>query len=136
MVTLRGFRIDSTLCSESSGMACQFDECRFFITLTDLMRPKGGYVYFVSNRYRTVLYCGVTSALYIRAYQHKNGEGGIFSSRYNCTDLVYFEYHDSIEVAIEREKQLKKWKRAWKEELIRKMNPEMRDLFPEVEEMQ
>ena len=107
----------------------------YYITL-DLMAPRGGYVYFVSNRHRTVLYCGVTSILYSRAYEHKNGEGGVFSSRYNCTDLVYFEYYDSIEAAIEREKQLKKWKRAWKEELIQKMNPEMKDLFPEIEEMQ
>ena len=100
------------------------------------MPGKGGYVYIVSNPKRTVLYIGVTSNLYHRATQHKEGEGGKFSSKYVCTDLIYFEFHDSIQGTIEREKQMKKWKRAWKERLINSVNPEWRDLYSEVGEFQ
>jgi|SRR5690606_1870196 len=100
------------------------------------MKVKGGYVYIVSNKHRTVCYIGVTSSLYARAYQHKIGEGSIFTKRYNCHDLIYYEFLETIEAAIQREKQLKKWKRAWKEKLIKSLNPEMKDLFDEVEEMQ
>ena len=97
---------------------------------------KGGYVYIVSNRNRTVLYIGVTANLFTRVYEHKNSLGSSFTSRYNCTDLIYFEFFTSIEEASAREKQLKKWNREWKENLIRTLNPEMRDLYAEVEEMQ
>ena len=100
------------------------------------MIGKGGYVYFVSNKSRTVLYLGVTSNLHSRAWQHKNNEGSQFTRKYKCHDLLYYEFHDSIEAAIAREKQLKKWKRAWKDELIREFNPTLKDLFPEIEEYQ
>ncbi|MEM7550191.1 MAG: GIY-YIG nuclease family protein [Bacteroidota bacterium] len=99
------------------------------------MRPKGGYVYIVSNKTRTVLYIGVTSDLYNRAYEHKNGQGSKFTKTYKCIDLVYYEFFGSIEEAIHREKRIKKYNRAWKGELIRKHNPELRDLFDEVEDM-
>ena len=99
------------------------------------MRGKGGYIYIVSNKHRTVLYIGVTSQLYSRIWEHKNREGSIFTRRYNCTDLVYYEFFDSIEAAIEREKRLKKWRRAWKDELIQQRNPDLRDLFDEVVDM-
>ncbi|MFK7899468.1 MAG: GIY-YIG nuclease family protein [Cyclobacteriaceae bacterium] len=72
------------------------------------MFGKGGYVYIVSNKRRTVLYIGVTSNLYNRIYEHKNQEGAKFTSKYNCTDIVYYEFFDSIEEAIDREKVLKK----------------------------
>jgi len=98
--------------------------------------PKGGYVYMVSNKTRSVLYVGVTSNLYSRAYEHKHGEGSSFTKKYKCTDLVYYEFHPTIEEAITREKQIKKWKRKWKDELIKKANPESSDLFDEVTEMQ
>lgn len=100
------------------------------------MIAKGGYTYIVSNKHRTVFYIGVVGNLYARAYEHKTGEGSDFTKKYNCTDLVYYEFYDTIEEAIEREKQLKNWKRAWKIELIKKMNPGRRDLFGEIEEMQ
>ncbi|MEX0811947.1 MAG: GIY-YIG nuclease family protein [Chitinophagales bacterium] len=100
------------------------------------MKPKGGYVYIVSNPYRTVLYIGVTSNLYKRAYEHKNAMGSDFTEKYNCTDLVYFEFYDRIESAIIKEKQLKYWKREWKINLIKKQNPDMRDLFDEVADFQ
>ena len=100
------------------------------------MIAKGGYIYIVSNKNRTVLYIGVTSNLYARAYQHKNGEGSAFTKKYNCTDLIYYELFESIQEAILREKQVKKWKRSWKEELIKKKNHGLLDLFGEVRESQ
>ncbi|MDZ7606649.1 MAG: GIY-YIG nuclease family protein [Cyclobacteriaceae bacterium] len=100
------------------------------------MRSKGGYVYIVSNYERTVLYIGVTSNLYARIYEHRSGTGGEFTRKYNCHFLVYFEFFSLIEDAIKREKQLKKWKREWKDELIKSFNPTLIDLFSEVTEMQ
>ncbi len=97
---------------------------------------RGGYIYIVSNTSRSVLYIGVTSNLYKRAYQHKSGEGSIFSSRFKCTDLVYFEFFPTIMEAIQREKKLKKWKRKWKEELIKSLNPNYDDLFDQIKKMQ
>ncbi len=82
------------------------------------------------------MYIGVTSNLYTRAYQHKHGEGSGFTTLYKCTDLVYWEFFPSIVEAIQREKKLKKWKRVWKEELIKSLNPSLDDLFDQVTEMQ
>ena len=64
------------------------------------------------------------------------GEGSQFTRKYRCTDLIYFEFHENIESAIGREKQMKKWKREWKENLISEFNPLKKDLFNEVEEYQ
>jgi putative endonuclease len=97
------------------------------------MKSKGGYFYFVSNKLRTVLYSGVTSSLLTRALDHKNGQGCDFTRKYKCTDLIYYEFYDSIEDAIAREKQIKKWNRAWKEDLIKKFNPQLKDLFNSLE---
>ena len=94
--------------------------------------PKGGYVYIVSNKSRTVLYIGVTSDLRTRIDQHRSGEGSAFSKKYNCYDLVYYEIFDNIEEAIAREKVLKKWNRRWKEELITGFNPQLRDLWNQI----
>ena len=99
------------------------------------MRAKGGYVYIMSNKLRTVLYIGVTSNLSKRVYEHQEGIGPVFTKKYKCHFPIYYEFHDAIEAAIEREKQLKKWKRIWKEELIRKMNPKLKDLSDEVMEL-
>ncbi len=100
------------------------------------MPGKGGYVYIVSNKTRSVVYIGVTSNLYARVYEHKNQMGSSFTIKYHCKDLLYYEFYPSIEEAITREKQLKKWKRAWKDDLIQKFNPSLTDLFHEVSEMQ
>lgn len=100
------------------------------------MIGKGGYVYIVSYKNRTVYYIGITSNLYARAFQHKNGEGSAFTKRYVCTDLIYYQFFDHIESAIEREKQMKKWKRKWKEREIKEFNPDMNDLFDTIEDMQ
>lgn len=92
------------------------------------MRSKGGFVYIISNKSRSVLYIGITSDLVARMNDHKNMVGSAFAKRYSCVDLVYYEFHDRIESAISREKQLKKWKRIWKDELVRDFNPELIDL--------
>jgi putative endonuclease len=97
------------------------------------MTSKGGYVYIMSNKRRTVLYIGVTSHLISRVYEHANGEGCAFTCKYKCTDLVYFEFYDHIESAIEREKQLKKWNRSWKEDLIKSVNPRLKDLSDSID---
>ncbi|MTI41225.1 GIY-YIG nuclease family protein [Fulvivirga lutimaris] len=95
---------------------------------------KGGYVYIMTNKTRTVLYIGVTSNLNARTYQHKNQEGSHFTIKYKCYDLIYYEFFERIESAILREKQMKKWKREWKENLIVSFNPSKRDLFDEIQD--
>jgi len=100
------------------------------------MSAKGGYVYIVSNVKRNVLYIGVTSNLYARIFEHKNGLGSTFTIKYNCTDLLYYKFYKTIQEAINREKQLKKWKRAWKDDLIKSFNPGLIDLFNDVKELQ
>ncbi len=87
-----------------------------------------GCVYIMSNKNRTTLYIGVTSNLTARVLEHRSGIGSKFTSKYNCFDLIYFEYHASIVAAIAREKQLKNWHRDWKMNLIRSENPELLDL--------
>lgn len=86
----------------------------------------------MSNRHRTVYYIGVTAGLIARASQHRHGEGYTFAKKYRCTNLIYYEAYGRIEEAIDREKVLKKWRRSWKDELIKKKNPALRDLYPEV----
>ena len=86
------------------------------------------YVYIMSNKRRTTLYIGVTNNLERRVLEHKLGEAPGFTNRYRLTDLVYFEESALITDAIAREKQLKSWKRDWKLDLIREMNPDMADL--------
>ena len=90
---------------------------------------RGGYVYIISNKNRTVLYTGVTSKLRNRIYEHRQGEGSIFTKKYNCTDLLYFEFFNDIESAIKMEKQMKKWKREYKENVINRQNPDWLDLY-------
>lgn len=92
---------------------------------------KPGYVYILSNKGRTTFYIGVTSNLSRRLDQHKYEHGSVFTNRYNCHELVYYEFHDYIGDAIAREKQLKRWHREWKINLIRSVNPEIKDLSVE-----
>jgi len=87
-----------------------------------------GYIYIMSNKYRTTFYVGVTSTLEQRIWQHINGEGSEFAKKYKLFDLVYFEHHHRITDAIDREKQVKNWHKPWKINLIKSMNPDMRDL--------
>ncbi len=87
----------------------------------------GGYTYILGSHTGT-LYIGVTSDLYVRILQHKDGTYEGFTAAYDCKRLLYFEGHDDIRVAIAREKQLKGWRREKKLNLIRTVNPEFKDL--------
>jgi putative endonuclease len=90
-------------------------------------------VYILASRYRGTLYTGVTSNLWSRICDHKNGATAGFTSRYDVTALVWYEHRHTMDSAIRREKQIKAWKRAWKIELIEKQNPDWRDLHDEID---
>ncbi len=85
-------------------------------------------VYLMANRRNGALYCGVTSQLVQRIYQHREKVTGGHSATYEINRLVWFEMHATMEAAITREKQIKKWNRAWKTRLIEQENSEWRDL--------
>ncbi len=85
-------------------------------------------VYIMTNYSQTSLYIGVTGNLQKRVWEHKNKFVEGFTKRYNIDRLVYYELTDSIETALNREKQLKRWHRDWKINLIKEMNPEFNDL--------
>jgi putative endonuclease len=89
-------------------------------------------VYILASRRNGTLYVGVTSNLEHRVWQHKKDACSGFTRKYGVHRLVYVELYESIVNAIEREKQLKKWNRAWKLELIESMNPEWRDLWEDL----
>ena len=89
---------------------------------------KTGNIYIITNIRRTVFYTGVTSDLHKRIYEHKHGEGSVFTKKYKLKYLVYYEEPTTIEQAIQREKQIKRWHREWKINLIKSVNPEMKDL--------
>ncbi len=86
------------------------------------------YVYILASKRNGTLYIGVTSNLVKRIYEHKNKLIEGFTKKYNVDKLVYYEETSDINVAIKREKQLKKWNRKWKLELIEKGNPNWNDL--------
>ena len=91
-----------------------------------------GYLYMMTNRPNGVLYTGVTSDLSRRAYEHRDGIIKGFTSRYGLIRLVYYETYPMVVDAIQREKNIKHWPRAWKNNLIQTMNPEWRDLYDEL----
>ena len=90
------------------------------------------YIYFLTNHYNNVLYVGVTNDLMRRIAEHKAKINKGFTYKYNCDKLVYYEVYTLIVDAIAREKQLKNWKREWKNKLIKDFNPEWRDLSEEI----
>ena len=90
-------------------------------------------VYIMANRYRGTIYVGVTSALWSRVCDHKNGTTPGFTSSYGVKTLVWYEHRQTMEAAIRREKQIKNWQRAWKVRLIEEMNPQWRDLHDEID---
>ncbi|MBD1383649.1 GIY-YIG nuclease family protein [Mucilaginibacter rigui] len=94
------------------------------------------YVYITTNHYKTVLYIGVTNDLSRRLYEHKENKGTSksFSGKYYCYNLVYYEHFSNIEHAIEREKELKKWRRDKKDALITSVNPGWKFLNSEINE--
>jgi len=90
------------------------------------------YVYIMSNHKNGTLYIGVTSNLPARVFEHKSELIEGFTKKYHLHNLVYYEVYEDVRSAITREKQLKKWKRNWKINLIKKMNPQWRDLYPDI----
>ena len=92
------------------------------------MKSKIYFVYILANRHNTVLYTGVTNNLELRVFQHKAKLNKGFTSKYQCQKLIYFEEYKDVREAIHREKQIKKYKRTWKENLINEFNPEWKDL--------
>jgi len=86
-------------------------------------------VYIMASRRNGTLYIGVTNHLAARALQHRSGIGSAFTSKYDVKMLVWYEHYQYVNDAIRREKQLKKWERRWKLELIEGFNPEWRDLY-------
>jgi putative endonuclease len=87
------------------------------------------WVYIVTNRPSGVLYTGVTAHLARRVHEHRTGLADGFTTKYRLTRLVYYEQYDQIVAAIQREKNIKHWPRAWKIELIEKTNPQWQDLY-------
>ena len=85
-------------------------------------------VYIMTNYSQTSFYIGITGNLQKRVWEHKNKFVEGFTKRYNIDRLVYYELTDSVETALNREKQLKRWHRDWKINLIKEMNPEFKDL--------
>ena len=90
---------------------------------------RGGNVYFVTNKPNGILYVGVTSDLVKRVYEHRTVAVPGFTKRYGLKTLVYFEVFDDIQSAIQREKNVKHWSRAWKVRLVHQNNPQWLDLY-------
>ena len=92
------------------------------------MGHKQYWIYMLTNRWKNVLYTGVTNSLERRIWQHKSGAIRGFTKTYNCDRLVHFETYDEIGQAIAREKQIKGWSRAKKNDVINASNPQWMDL--------
>ncbi len=98
------------------------------------MMTKQPAVYMLASQPNGTLYTGVTNDLVRRVWEHRNDTIDGFTKKYGVHRLVYYELHASMIEAIRREKQIKKWRRAWKIELIEKENPEWRDLWSSIVE--
>jgi putative endonuclease len=96
-----------------------------------MSQQKEYYVYILASQKYGTLYTGITSNLIKRIYQHKTGYGG-FTKKYHVTKLVYYEVHNDVNAAILREKQIKKWNRNWKINLIETNNPYWLDIYSEL----
>ena len=93
---------------------------------------QGGWLYIVTNKPNGILYVGVTSDIRRRAWEHREGAVEGFTKRYGLQCLVYVAQFDEIEMAIQREKTIKHWPRAWKANLIVESNPQWRDLYDDL----
>ena len=93
---------------------------------------KSYFVYILTNFEETTFYIGVTSNLQKRIWEHKNKIVEGFTEKYNVDRLIYYEQTEDVETALNREKQLKRWHRQWKINLIKEFNPEMKDLFESI----
>ncbi len=92
----------------------------------------GFWVYILANKPRGTLYVGVTNDLLRRICEHRQGLAAGFTKRYSVHMLVYHERHDTPHAAIQREKNIKHWPRAWKIDLVLTINPQWRDLYDEL----
>ena len=92
----------------------------------------GFYVYILASRRNGTLYIGMTDDLARRIWEHRAGAVAGFTRKYGVKILVWYERHETRESAFTRERQLKKWNRAWKLELIERMNPDWRDLYDDL----
>jgi putative endonuclease len=90
------------------------------------------YVYMLANKRNGTIYVGLSDDLVKRVWQHRTGLMPGFTQRYGVKSLVWYEQHESRESAFRQERRMKKWNRAWKIELIEKMNPVWRDLWDEI----
>jgi putative endonuclease len=93
---------------------------------------RGGWVYIMTNRPNGTLYVGVTNVIGRRAFEHRSGLIDGFTKRYGLKRLVYMERYEDIGSAIQRERNMKHWPRAWKVRLILDANPDWRDLYDEL----
>lgn len=99
------------------------------MTKEERMSYKEYYVYIMTNYSKTVLYTGVTNDIERRVFEHKQKvDPKGFTTKYKVDQLMWFETHNDVDIAIQREKLIKKWRRQWKFELIEKENPEWIDL--------
>jgi putative endonuclease len=117
------------------GRACPGhprDGCRAPALRASTNVMQGGWVYIVTSRPNGTLYIGVTSNLARRAWEHREGVAEGFTKRYGLKILVYAERHDDIRTAIQRERNLKHWSRAWKVRLILADNPDWNDLYDQL----
>ena len=90
------------------------------------------WVYILASALGGTLYIGVTNDLVRRIYEHRMGIADGFTKKYGIHRLVYFEPYNDVETAVQREKRLKKWNRAWKIRLIEESNPDWVDLYPQI----
>jgi putative endonuclease len=98
-------------------------------------RDHNYFVYLLASQRNGTLYCGVTGDLPGRVYVHRENLIDGFTRRHGVHRLVWYQWTDQIEAAITREKQIKKWNRAWKIRLIEEMNPRWEDLYPKLFEL-
>jgi putative endonuclease len=102
------------------------------IHVLQYLRMAGGYIYIPTNRPNGTLYVGVTNDLIRRVFEHRSAFVEGFTRRYGLKKLVYFEQFDTITDAIQREKNIKHWPRAWKVRLIVATNPNWDDLYDSI----
>jgi putative endonuclease len=89
------------------------------------------YVYILASKRNGTLYVGMTEDIAKRVIRHKGRQANEFTAKYDVLKLVYYERHKSLEEAVKREKQVKKWNRRWKIRIIEQLNPKWEDLFSE-----
>src|SRR6266480_4397624 len=126
-------RLFNRLCSRSETILLSFRaESRNLWLFLSMPRDYNFWVYMMTNQLESVLYIGMTNNLSRRVTEHRSGEIPGFTRDYKCHKLAYWEHYSDVEEAIAREKQLKKWSRKKKVELIERSNPRWFDLFEEI----